>query len=562
MRSNRISGGIAAAFALVLLSGCWGSTRSLSESSPGGTVSIPSPPPTMAAGTVNKGETDFQHGVAAESAKPAGASVTPAPTPTVPTPASAKPVSQASTGAAGMPSVQPSKEAAYDHGSVRIVLDSEPRLISPIRTTIYPADQTFTVLFDDKMDRPSVEKVIKAGNQNRSEGVKPFKADYKFTWVDDQQLKLAVDVVESAADLPFYPLSSYSVNLKGAQTLSGLTLKNPDTFEATVLPPVQLWRVSANGMHREKLSDFQEPIAHIEVPKNAAPFAVTHRLSRYCECDMRAPYLSALFDTEHKTMQPYPSEIMLNYWGPGDFIANRKGFFVKAPGKGEMPVPLTNDDVRVRPEGFIWGTAWSKDGRRVIMARSDSFERVTNLDLILFDTETKTYEKLPGAIKGELSDREVSTEKVPVDFFDDGEYVYFSLLGLEYGKAPARYRYHWKTKTLSAWVPEVMSENSYWWIGFKDSDDGRYRLYSEGTLMKDGKTAAELSGYHYYHSFWIPRTHHLAYVKEGELTLYDADSQVNVILIKGLQEDAMPVGVSPDGKWIYIRTRGEIPSNA
>lgn len=483
--------------------------------------------------------------------------------PTSPAPSAASPAS------AGPATGGVQEGPSADAEAVRIVLDSEPRLVSPIQTTVYPADQTFTLTFGEDMDRQSVERAI-AANGTKESGMETrrMKIVYRFDWSDDRKLKLTVDAAEpeepgSAASL--YPLQRYTVDTAGASTQTGRLLSKPPGFTAVVLPPVQLWRVSSDGRVREKLSDFREPVFRLEVPSKAAPLAIAYRLTEYCECDRRSPYLSAVYDSQHQSaLQPYPSEIMMNYTGKGDFYAYPGGYFAEAPGHGEKPVPGTDGAVHVRPEGYIWGTAWSKDGRRIIMARSAAREQVTDLELLVFDTETRTYKSYPSAIRGELPDREVSSEKIPVDFMDDGEYVHFSVWGPgEEGtsRGPARYRYHWKTETLSAWEPPV--ESPYWWIGFKSTDDGTYRLYVDGTLFRDGKQAGKLQEHVYYGSYWLPGTHRLIYGNgSGELRQYDAGSMADTALVQGMPEEARPAGVSPDGKWIYIETRAPLPPNA
>ncbi|MDF2924003.1 MAG: hypothetical protein K0R57_2917 [Paenibacillaceae bacterium] len=449
------------------------------------------------------------------------------------------------------PSVVPAEEKA-----ARIWLVQEPRIQSPVTTSVGMGPEVLQVAFAEAMDRQHVEKAIKS-NMERAFGNAVWdKLTYSFQWENDQLLKLAVRPTGTEGPRPpgGSPRYAYSVNLEGARTQSGKTLGDGYFLHAEMLESRQLWRISLKDGSREQLSDFTEPYyvsRDIPVSGNTA---FLQRGIQYCYCDMSVDLLSFAYGLETGELASYPATIMNNYQGEGDFYADTRGFFFAAPAAGEK-VPSGGETVRIRPGGYIWGSAWSKDQRRIIMARGSSKEQVSGLDLIVYDRETGEEVKLVGAVKEELGDREVSSAKVPVSFYTDREYAYFSLPGK--GSEPAsRYRYEWDSQVLSPWNPPV--EQSYYWLPFKDSSDGQYRLYGEGSLYRDGELVTRVTAHNLdaYRSSWLPDTRKLvSVVNDGQslrLLLYDADQGTEQLITDRIGDDAELAGVSKDGQWVYL----------
>jgi len=125
-----------------------------------------------------------------------------------------------------------------------------------------------------------------------------------------------------------------------------------------------------------------------------------------------------------------------------------------------------------------------------------------------------------------------------------------------------RYRYSWKEQRVSAWQPPIPPDA---WSGFAASDDGLYQLYPNGGLFK-GQESIDPQ-----HSFghWLPGTHQFVYTAlneqapdssryRGMIMRYDADRRSAQVMADQLFIDTQIVGVSPDGKWIYVQTAADL----
>jgi len=448
---------------------------------------------------------------------------------------------------------------------VSIVLDSEPRLRSPIHSVVPPSPQTYSVTFKEAMDRKSVEKSLIDTNKPDAQSPVPKEPfSYKFEWKSDRELKLTV--IPALLDGSKEPVARfYRIYFKGAQTKSKQTLQDPPSFGATIHLIKQLWRVSADGTKREKLTSFTETFYYMPQLLNQR-YGVAHRFKEYCECDATLGKITKLYDFQEKKLTSYYNEIVMNYKGPGEFIADKRGFFLPKPGPGET-VPGGSDAIKVKVDGYVWGSAWSKDGKQVIMAVSSSEGKAKDLDLMILNVDTGVQTRKKGVLIGMVPESEVSDAKMPVWLKDDGTYIYSVLIDSETRK-PLRYRYEWKSGKMTEW--KLSSQEDHWWTVFSDSEDGVYRIYSNGQLYKKGVLVDDKAPPAYdYHTYWLKGTHKLAAIEQdmkdpnkpyNYLALYDADTRKRVRLIERLPDGAQFTGTSGDGKWLYLLSENDLPA--
>lgn len=416
------------------------------------------------------------------------------------------------------------------------------------------------------MDRKSVEKSLL--DFNMPDPQTPLPKDplsFKFDWKNDKELKLTV--TPALLDGKKEPVTRhYRIYFKGAQTLSKKVLQDPPGFGATIHMPIQLWRVSVDGTKREKLTDWKDSFAYAPVLGHNPRYAIVQRFMQYCECDADHERMMKLYDLQEKKLTSYSQEIATTYQGPGEFIADRRGFFYSLPEAGAN-YPGGSEAVKMKVDGYIWGASWSKDGKHVIMAVSSSKDQTKDLDLVFWNSDTDAQTRKKGLLKGGVPLSDLDGSMLPVEFKDDGAFLYTTLLDSEPYKA-MRYRYEWKSGKLSEWKLPFPDEN--WWVDFLDSGDGQYRLYSNGQLFKNEKLVDDKAPHAYsLHNSWLKGTHKLAVIEYDQkdpkkpynyLALYDADTRKRDRIIERLPDGTNLVGVSSDGKWIYLQTSEQLPA--
>lgn len=452
------------------------------------------------------------------------------------------------------------EEILFDYDAlkedVRIQLDAEPRLHSPIRTVVGTTPQAYTLFFREPMDRSSVEEAIRLHAKDTSQlhYVEPRLA---FHWVHDRQLRVW-------ATLPKLPEvdragPEYVLNAAGAKTLKGREIGEDLAFRSVVIETGQVWKVSLDGSLKEKLSAFTAPYIVTRVLDREHRFLLAYRYREFCECDAPHIPLYAVYDLNQKELIRYPVPLTVNYRGKGEFVADRRGFFYAKP-EGDVQVSVSEWTTPVNVKGFVHGASFSHDDRYVLMAVGTE-KHQKDLDLVIMDLETGREQRLPGAVKGTIPTSEADGSILPVTFDDDGRFATFIMRENADSLTEIRQRYDWKAKKVVSWNPPVAQDV---WSGYTQSDDGKYQMYFNGGLYQGTELVTELER----SGIWVPGTHLLAYTKweegkEGKpstesLRIFDVDQREERVILEGLPHGFGIIGASSDGKWLLVQSEQDL----
>lgn len=472
----------------------------------------------------------------------------------------ASPSAQTPTPAPAPPPQETTQAASFDYDAmtdpVFIQLDDEPRLHAPIQTLVSTAPQTYTFFFKEAMDRTSVEQTLRSADeqqqQQRENGSKPR---FSFTWLNDRQLRLHVEVPD-AATLPPLGSVSYMLDVSGATTQAGARLTDVPSFTAIAENPGQLWRIRADGSATEQLTSFDQPYVTMDWQDEAQRYLLVSRFQRYCECDADYERIYALYDTKTKQLTRYPVELMQSYQGKGAFFADTRGFFYAKPEDASVPLPASETAVPLLFDDYVYGSGFSKDRAYVFLALGQDGQNA-DLDLVILNLATGEEQRFPHALQGNIIESEVNTSKLPVTFADDGTRVTFVMQDKQAFKE-LRYQYDWKSKTVRAWQPPVAEDS---WSGYTASSDNRYQLYANAGLYRGDTLISE----EIREGVWLNGTHRFAYLEldrqtseDAPLTqslhFYDADTNRTQQIAGTLWIDTSIVGTSQDGQWIYLQT--------
>lgn len=452
------------------------------------------------------------------------------------------------------------EEIPFDYDAmkedVRIQLDEEPRLHSPIRTVVGTGPQAYTFFFREPMDRSSVEAAIllHAKDTSQHHYVEPILS---FHWVHDRQLH----VLATLSKLPEVDRAGpeYVLNAAGAKTLNGGEIGEDLGFRAVAITAGQIWQVSLDGARKEKLSAFTAPYFVSRALDKESRFLLAYRYREFCECDAPHIPLYAVYDVNQKELIRYPVPLTVNYRGKGDFVADRRGFFYAKP-EGDVQVPESEWAAPVSVKGFVHGASFSHNGRYVLMAVGTEKQQ-KDLDLVIKDLETGREQRLPGVVKGTIHTSEVDGSRLPVTFADDGRYATFTMREKADSLTEIRQRYDWKAEKVISWNPPVAQDA---WSGYAQSDDGKYQMYFNGGLYQGSELIAELER----SGIWVPGTHLLAYTKweegkEGKpstesLRIFDVDQRRERVILKGLPHGFGVIGASSDGKWLLVQSERDL----
>jgi len=440
---------------------------------------------------------------------------------------------------------------------VKIQLDADPRLQSPLRTAVGPAPQAYTFFFRESMDRSSVEEAIRHHAQDAGNG-RYIQPDLSFHWGDDRQLHVLAKLpsqLEAYKDWPEYVLNAW-----GAKTAKGAAISVDSAFHAVVISPNQLWRMSLDGRKVEKLTDFTEPYMVASVMDAEHSYLLLNRYWKLGENDDFNVHLYTVYDRGKNSFTSYPVELTVNYRGKGAFIADRRGFFYALPEKG-TEVPASKFSVPVKVDGFVHGASFSKDRKWLLMAVGDAQQK-KDLDLVILDLESGKKQIIPGALKGTIPKGEGDGSILPIRFEDNGRYATFYMLQSEESRVEIRQRYDWKSGKVVIWNPPVPKDS---WSGHIQSDDGKYHMYWSSGLHQ-GSTFIWAPDGRDMPGLWLPDTHQYVYAKlEGgtqgtpssqSIHLFDADRKQDSELFSGLPAELKLIGA--DGRWIYVESGKEL----
>lgn len=139
---------------------------------------------------------------------------------------------------------------------VRIQLDEEPQLHSPIRTVVGNTPQSYSFFFREPMDRASVEAAVRQHAKDTSQ-IHYVEPSLAFHWVHDRQLRLLV-TLDRQPDLN-QASPEYWLNAAGATTQKGRVVADNLDFRAVAVVPSQIWQVSLDGEQLKQVSGFPAP---------------------------------------------------------------------------------------------------------------------------------------------------------------------------------------------------------------------------------------------------------------------------------------------------------------
>lgn len=454
------------------------------------------------------------------------------------------------------------EEIPFDYSvmkeDVRIQLDGDPRLHSPLRTAVGTAPQAYTFFFRESMDRSSVEEAIRR-HAKATENGRYIQPDLSFHWAHDRQLHVLATLPS-----PLEPEArqEYVLNAGGAKTAKGSAIRGNSAFHSVVTSPNQVWRISLDGGQREKLTDFSDPYKVANVLDADNNNLLLYRYWKLGEYDDFHAHLYTVYDRGKQTYTRYPVKLAVNYRGEGAFVADRRGFFYALPEKG-TELPASEFSVPVRVDGFVHGASFSKDRKSLLMAVGAA-EQKKDLDLVILDLEAGTKKTILRALKGTTPTDEGDDVALPIRFDDDGRYATFYLWQSEEKPVEIRQRYDWKSGKVVSWNPPVPKDS---WSGYVQSDDGKYQMYWSVGLHQGSSFIWEPDGTAL-PGLWLPGTHQYVYTKleggtEGtpssqSIHLFDADRKQDSELFTGLPAELKVIGVSEDGKWLYVQSGKEL----
>ncbi|WP_128893653.1 hypothetical protein [Longirhabdus pacifica] len=422
-----------------------------------------------------------------------------------------------------------------------ITLDHEPLIQTPAFTSavVGYGETTYTLQFAEEMDKDSVEKAL----QNNVENVNSIS----FVWNDDQALKVTVDVTEKEEWHAYEDV--YAINVKGACTMQGSELQSPPSIYVSVQEATQISRISVDGSSTEALTDWQEPyIGAVQVDDQHMLLKKYSERTCYA-CDGVFKQLGDLYNIEDDSVIPYHTDLTVLYEGEGDFYLNPIGFFFSA--NAVTTDDLLENTINIKVDGYVHGAMISQDQNVVMMAVGDTYEDQENLDFVLFNVTTNEYTKFEQALQGVLIN---TTALNPVIFLDNGEYVYTSMY--DTGEVN-HYRYSWQDGEFNEWQPESEELTTDFYVPYW-SEDGVFAWHYGQGLYEGDKRVAEYDPeqYHIESVHWIGNTHQLVYLKKEEddikLVQLNADTLQETVIKEDVTGNTSIVGVSDDGKWIYI----------
>jgi hypothetical protein len=455
------------------------------------------------------------------------------------------------------------KEIPYSYDSMisvaMIRLDSDPQIEgTDISTFVTLRDETYTIFFNEAVDRNSVKVALTRKNPDQSNRLYPKML---FHWTSDHQLHVKVLATQIKAWVQY--TDSYFLELSGIKTAEGEAFQKENQgivrFIAIVEQQTnQLWRFSVDGKSQEQLTDFTEPYT-IEPLDEFNEHLLLSRSSHYCGCDALYPVYYSAFDRPFNKRTVYPIEIQLskNYQGGGSFIADSRGFFFELPPKN-IEVPQSDTAHYIQLKDFIFGASFSKNHEELILAVGKK-EQLDNYDLLIVNLKSNKLQLYPHVIKGNTPEDQAFGRILPFTFKDDGKRIYFNASDWGTHK-DLNYYYDWDTKKVITWSPpkEVTG-----WTGFTESSDGLFLLYANGGLFKNGEQLdTKFMIENYYGGIWIPDSHLYLVLdrptQRNTLVFLDSDTLTLMPFMDKLPSDPQLYSVSSDGKWLTLSMRGSL----
>ncbi|MBD0379835.1 stalk domain-containing protein [Paenibacillus sedimenti] len=455
-------------------------------------------------------------------------------------------------------SAQAQTEPEKSKPTVLIQLENEQRLQAPIRTVVSTSPQTYRITFPEAMEHDSVTKTLIGQSTLQQENAPELSM--QFNWTNDKELTVEVTAI-TKNEAP-YRIGEYQLDVNNARTLSGRELNQQPVFHAIIQSPYQLWRYSADGKNRELLAAADELYSFSKLDKEDRYF-LGIRPVEYCECDAELGKLYAILDAEEKKLLRYPVDLQTTYRGIGDFVVDRRGFFYSKPSSG-LEIPHSDTAQAVHVDGYVHGASLSKDRKQIFMAIGEE-DQEDNISIMIYNLDRNTSKVLAEKQYGSPPVDQGFGSRMPVQFVDDGEFVYFVLNDKDPYRE-LRYAYSWEENRIEAWRPPV-DETS--WSGFLATDDNAFRYYYNAGLYQGDKPSAGVDVISSAGA-WLSGTHQMAYIEydysnmdnrqyTNTINLVDADTLKQTTIHQGLYADSQLMGSSRDGKWLYVNARAPLP---
>jgi hypothetical protein len=433
---------------------------------------------------------------------------------------------------------------------------TEPRLQAPMNTLMPPSPRTFEIDFPEPMDQAAVEKQLRTHGIDRNPSRAPA-LQWDFNWKSTTHLE--AKVTPSSFPSGSYILGEYQLNVNDSSTLKGEIISGAPVLNLIVQNPFQLWRYSADGKQRELLSAVDD-LYSLSMLGNQDRFFLAVRTGQYCECDAYLEGLYALYDQSNKQLIRYPVRLYTTYVGEGDFVVDRRGFFYGQPIEG-VQVPQSDTAKRIQVKGYVHGANISKDGKYVLMAIGEETQE-KDFAIAMYSLENDTVQVLAEKVAGWVPNDLFMGGRMPIQFVDEGEQVYFVLQERETSEE-IRYAYSWSARTIQAWNPPIPKIN---WFVFSASSDHLFQYYSNAGIYRDKELIMDVQKYPMADSRWLNTTHSIAYLSyefentankqyTTSLHLFNADNLQQKALYTGLHAESRILGSSPDGQWIYVNAR-------
>ncbi|HEU4964056.1 MAG TPA: hypothetical protein VFV52_09445 [Bacilli bacterium] len=431
--------------------------------------------------------------------------------------------------------------------------DKEPRIQSPMMSTMTPGQQDFTIFFREPIDQESVEQRLVASVQhilderrkNYGAKVSAFDVKLHFRWASTQQLHLQVDVPDAAEGWWL------GLNLVGTRTLGGAVLQDLPELAFVINREPKLFRVSTQDGTLTRLPDFDGYYSFEQLPGDSR-YLLAEKYLEYCGgCDVHLLRGYSILDLKTEQLTEYPVSLMIkDYQGAGDFVADTRGFFYEQPTAGVV-VPNASTAVPVQVAGHVYGASFSRDYRHVLIA-SGAPEQEHDFDLVIVDLQTGQQKRLQGVMKGWVAHNQATDGLLPIRIVDDGEQVTFTMTDQTQFKILS-FTYAWATDTVTPTTTHPRTD----WEG-DASDDGTYLLRPQGGIYRGKRLITDEVKY----GQWITGTHKLFWIDQGErekeydmpptiIHLYDADRN-QVQDVASFARDVQVIGTSEDGRSLYI----------
>jgi hypothetical protein len=433
---------------------------------------------------------------------------------------------------------------------------TEPRLQAPMNTLLPPSPQTFEIDFPEPMDQAAVEKQLRAHGTDRNPSRAPA-LQWEFNWKSTSHLE--AKVTPSSFPSGSYILGEYQLNVNNSSTLKGENINGAPVLNLIVQNPFQLWRYSADGKQRELLSTVNDMYS-LSMLGNQDRFFMALRTGPYCECDAYLEGLYALYDQSNKQLIRYPVHLYTTYVGKGDFVMDRRGFFYEQPSDG-VQVPQSDSAKRIQVKGYVHGANISKDGNYVLMAIGEETQE-KDFSIAMYSLENEKLQVLAEKVAGWAPNDPAMGWRLPIQFMDDGEQVYFVLQ--ERGTSQeVRYAYSWNAGTIQDWNPPIPKTS---WSDYSGTSDHVFQSFLNDGIYRDKNLIIDAQKLQMADKHWLNNTHSMAYLSYNfenrtnmqfttSLHLFNADNLEQKTLYTGLHTESRLLGSSPDGQWIYVNAR-------